>query len=1549
VTEIDPIQLIEQDQALKAREIVKDLPADDPVRVQIETLTEHIASPEAHQEYYKTMRGGVCPENEVFRRHEQVTRFAKIRALILERKHQMVLDLGCLDGWQLLNLAASGVKGIGVDLCGEAIGVALDRAKKWGFEVNFIESAIEDVNICGGPPGMSIDDINEDTPVTQILFDAAIMSEVLEHVLDPLACFQTAAKHLKPSGILYVSVPATAIPHRGKLEDAREHLRVFSEQDIIDLAAQAGLHRVVDHEIIEQQDEGQRFANRTISFRRATITVYTGHVTGGWNPSDPMTLGGSEELVVKTAEAWATQGHIVTVHGDVQTGAVNSVQYYSRVQTPAANPDVLICYKTLDYIDYPAGSTIFWTTDLPAPGQAATFFPPKLVEPVKAIICISNYHRQELLKAVPWLNPAKVHQHWLGIDREEIDCAVQSFEKVPHRVLYASSYDRGLRQLLEAWPTVKAAVPDAELHVTYGWDFWIKSEAVVAKPIAESMRQERKALDVLLAQPGVTHLGRLTREGTLREFAQAEVWAYPCTGGELCCKTALEVQAMSCKVLVVPTMVLAETAEHGRHTTFERFADDLIDVLRDTSTPTYPCPPSWDDLARWSWNVMKPGVSAPQQSNIEPVEPPDAPLERFSIPSCTSEPPTRQLSILMAVGGMPFDGETDRKRDLGGSESAAIALSRAMAKRGHSVTVFSNLPDKPGKFDGVSYLPIDQYARYAASTPHDVSIVQREPSAFNMAFQSKLNVLWCHDLGLKRYHVPFRSSLWNVDYVVPVSHWHGRQLCEVYDLPAELIVPMNNGIEYNLIRKTVDKKTKRDPNALVYASRPERGLDVLLQSVFPKLLERNPNLVLYVAGYANTTSEMEGFYRHCHQLMEKFGDHVKYLGALTKAELYKLYSRASAYVYVSRNFREVSCISLLESAASGLPVIATTLGALPETASRIDGATRLVEHPGHEATPEFINRFVNEAWDVLSNPTTLMAMSIKGATEAASCSWDVIAEEWENFLLGAIELRSKDMLRLARHQWRLGDIRGVNRVLPALTPDEYTAFRHGAEIAVMDADKPPMPPQSVINALCNVADSLKPKTILGLGPHGAEVAQAVAQAIGANHIDEGPADLVIGVETLDCASDPSAHIAEAQTLVKTDGHVCFVTASPGVQQDRLHNGQKRAKRWVFDNHDLKELFKDRLDLLAMVIEGGLLSAYDGRPLAWQLHCFQRSDAKIGQINTARRLWLQSPQLSLTGAMIVKDGEGLLTRCLKSIAPYCDELVIEDTGSTDTTPDILLRFGVEPGKGLNPLDVGFDAARNKGLERATGDVILWVDDDEELLDAKALPKYLRWSMYNGCAIQQHHFSAVPPNAFKPDLPVRLFRRTWLNGKNTGIRFIGRVHEHPESGMNQSVGQSIVLSDVHIAHDGYLTESTRRGRFDRNIALMLRDRAAYPDRVLGKFLMLRDWIHLARYDSEQNGGALTPSAVQYLEAAIEGYRRDFLGGMHQMAVDGLPYYNEALQILRRGFEVQIVLRIGGIDGQPRELTYSGRVLNEEDLQKMLSNSARELSAVWQGEYL
>ena len=1544
---IDPMTLIANDSAIQAKRETVDLPDGDPIRAKVEELTAHIASQDAYRDYYKTMRGGICPEDLIFRRHEEVKRFAKIRELILERKHKTVLDLGCLDGWQLLNLAASGIKGVGVDLCKSALDVGWERAKKWGFnDLLFIESAIEDFNIIWAAPSAA-------SAKGMLNFDAVIISEVLEHVLDPVACMRTAANHLAPGGIVYVSVPATPIPHHGKLEDAREHLRVYSEQDIIDVAKAAGLHRVVDHEIIPEQDQGVEFANRTISFRRATVSISCGHVTGGWTPLQEDSLGGSEEIIVKVAESWARQGHDVTVYKNGPDGGeeINGVTYLSRDQAPKADQDVLILFKSLEQMHIPANVKMFWTTDLPNPGAGATFLPPTVVEQLDAIVCISEYQRQELLKACPWLNPAKVHQHWVGIDKDKIASAVSANPKVPKRVLYASSYDRGLAQLLEMWPQVKEQVPDAELHVTYGWDFWKRSEAVVSQPIAESMRQERKRIEGLLDQSGVTHLGRIPHADVLKEFAEAEVWAYPCTGGELCCKTALEAQAAGCEPVVVPTMALAETVQQGYKVPPCDFLSTLIQAIKvfGISPPLVgiAITPSWNDLARWAWILIE--SRTPQHGNFEvgPVQAEETKLpERFSVPHCASEPPTRQLSILMAVQGMPFDGNTDKQKGLGGSETAALQLSREMVKRGHSVTVFSNLPDKPGKYDGVSYLPIQDFTRYAASTPHDVTIVQRDPGGFNLALRSKLNVLWCHDLGLRRFHNSFRASLWNVDYVAPVSHWHGRQLCDIYGLPQELIAPMRNGIDLDEIGKVTRKKVTKDPNAVVFASRPERGLDLLLSSVFPRLLERNPNLTLYVAGYENTTEQMAPFYQHCQQLMANLGPRAKWLGGLKKADLYGLYASARAMLYPSRNFREVSCLTAMESAACGLPFVSTTLGALPETVGQAEGFARLVEHPG-QATPEFIERYVQAAWEVLSDDLLNKRMSDAGRNGAITYSWPDVAREWEDFLLGAIDLRSKDKLRLARHWWRLGDIRGVEQVLPELTPEQISHFAPAMAIEDLPRDAPDAPVDTVINAMCQVIASLKPRTIIGLGENDHVTASTIANLLGIEAITSGVADVVIGVETLDCLKDPVLHIQDAEKQVKSGGHVCLVTALPGTHEDRLHSGRIKLKRWVFDGHDIKELLGKKQDLLTLVIQNGEVSSYDGTPIGWSLHCF-KAGGPTGPMNVERRLWLQSPRLSLSGCMITKDAEGLLNRCLKSIESYCDEIVVDDNGSTDSTMEIFHRHNIQPAIGPSPLEVGFDEARNRNIDRASGDMILWIDSDEELLDVFNLPKYLRHSIYKGYAVQQHHFSAVPANCFKPDLPVRIFRRVGLDGKETGIRFWGRVHEHPEIEINHSVGDTVALFDVHIGHDGYLTESGRRKRFDRNIKLMHWDRATYPDRVLGKFLMLRDWIHLGRYEAEKHN-AMTPEASQYLEAAVRSFQENFLGATHQMATDGLTYYNEALQLLGRGFEVQVVLKIGTLDGSSRELVYNGRVASRQDLEKLVGGSVKELASVWEGEYL
>jgi GT2 family glycosyltransferase len=63
-------------------------------------------------------------------------------------------------------------------------------------------------------------------------------------------------------------------------------------------------------------------------------------------------------------------------------------------------------------------------------------------------------------------------------------------------------------------------------------------------------------------------------------------------------------------------------------------------------------------------------------------------------------------------------------------------------------------------------------------------------------------------------------------------------------------------------------------------------------------------------------------------------------------------------------------------------------------------------------------------------------------------------------------------------------------------------------------------------------------------------------------------------------------------------------------------------------------------------------------------------------------------------------------------PATDELVVVDDGSTDDTPDLLARVGaVEPRlQVLRREGIGAAAARQAGVEAATGTIVVFVDDD-----------------------------------------------------------------------------------------------------------------------------------------------------------------------------------------------------------------------------------------------
>lgn len=81
-------------------------------------------------------------------------------------------------------------------------------------------------------------------------------------------------------------------------------------------------------------------------------------------------------------------------------------------------------------------------------------------------------------------------------------------------------------------------------------------------------------------------------------------------------------------------------------------------------------------------------------------------------------------------------------------------------------------------------------------------------------------------------------------------------------------------------------------------------------------------------------------------------------------------------------------------------------------------------------------------------------------------------------------------------------------------------------------------------------------------------------------------------------------------------------------------------------------------------------------------------------------------------MIVKDEETQLENCLSTVKDIVDEIIIIDTGSTDTTKEIALKYTEKVFD--FPWEDDFSKARNFSFSHASMDYILWLDADDVLL-------------------------------------------------------------------------------------------------------------------------------------------------------------------------------------------------------------------------------------------
>lgn len=959
-----------------------------------------------------------------------------------------------------------------------------------------------------------------------------------------------------------------------------------------------------------------------------------------------------------------------------------------------------------------------------------------------------------------------------------------------------------------------------------------------------------------------------------------------------------------------------------------------------------------------------------------------------------------KLEISLIVMGMEMNHDTLATKSLGGSETAGICMAEELAALGHDVSLFCNTT-KEGIHNGVNWIHHNKLQGYLDYCSCDVTINQRIPELYQRDNKSKINILWNHDVAVKSRRSAFTGSLWNIDEVWALSDFHINQQAKIYQTDKKLFWKTRNGIT----KKEVEGDIKRNRKRLVYTNRPERGLDNLLYSIAPKLWAKDKEIEIVIAGYDNTHPDMAKFYSELNNQIKVYkeqGYSIGHVGALTKNDLYGLYKGAGVYVYPT-NFKETSCITVMEAQMCGLPMVTSNIGALPETCG--EGYASIID--GDAKTPQYEEAFVNAVFELIEDDAKYEKAQKAGLSYVDNNQWKHVAKEWEKHIYEMFKERTANKETLSKHLYRTENIMAlkhlseetkneewinkINKEYPYLEDKEkYNEFyvQLGKELkAEMEAEGKEFPLQEysrtkiVLQEIGNHIATLKNKpenisildygagigneSVLFTGYFGAKVysvnisdaeIEMTKKFIAKNCkkpelIDiikeSSPANLKIPKvdiaycgEVLEHQPSPEEFIDELESQVKNDGYIIF-TVPFGLWED-----ERKAHLWNFEREQLREMLNNKKDFNMKMCSAGTNTRVQDN-LGWWIFSWKKSVAKTQPIKFKRFLDLQSPRQTVSACMILKDGEDMIRRCLKSVQPFADEIIVVDNGSTDNGVEICKQFGAKIITSENATEIGFDACRNKSIKDAKGDWIFWIDDDEEITNVPNLYKYLRPNVFNGYSIRQHHFTTDPVGSFKIDLPIRLFRN------HMGIKFYGYVHEHPEFKINDGVGASSILGDVDIAHDGYFTETGRKARFQRNINLMLKDREINPTRNLGKFLMIRDWVHLARYEMEQKGG-VTPQAQTYLQKAVKEFRDEFLhaeeGSPKIFYLDeGLSFYSEALLTLGLGLEYRTFIDIAQDKTKSQGKEVVARFESNQDYLDWLKIVTKSKSEPFEGEYV
>jgi FkbM family methyltransferase len=399
--------------------------------------------------------------------------------------------------------------------------------------------------------------------------------------------------------------------------------------------------------------------------------------------------------------------------------------------------------------------------------------------------------------------------------------------------------------------------------------------------------------------------------------------------------------------------------------------------------------------------------------------------------------PGTSIAIVDIVG-MAYDGDTLNRKGMGGSESAVILVSRELAKIGFNVTVFNacNEDDnKPGVYDGVTYRALHEIGQ--DNDNFDIVISSRVVTPFitpqwygypqttnrkfhyqqfaSMQKNAKLKVFWMHDTFcwgddiLEELVVNGQiDEIWTLSdfhsfYVMNAAHPRLRN----YEVLRDHMWTTRNGIVKYF--DTVDLDAK-DPNMFIFNANMSKGLEPLLNGIWPQVSAQIPDARLTVIGghyklgaaFAHADEESE--------FMKIVGPHldnptITFTGIINQKDVADYCAKASYFIYPA-SLPETYGISTMEALYAQTPLLTCRFGALEESASPYSYYIDYAIQPNglfpQINRDEQINKFVKMVVDAYNDPAEHRRRMEALADVKDLLGWEVTALEWKQHLFNKL-------------------------------------------------------------------------------------------------------------------------------------------------------------------------------------------------------------------------------------------------------------------------------------------------------------------------------------------------------------------------------------------------------------------------------------------------------------------------------------------------------------------------------------------------------------------